>query len=122
MSANRRAPPTAVSPGPSSGHGPSARQPRIAAGGFAALPSPILRAAAGRVAAGWRDELGEAVDAAHVSELLALGASAAGRQQATPAAPGDERTRSNLGRRLLELLRAGGVGGRSEPDNTDSHI
>jgi len=122
MSVNRRVTPPAVSPGPSSGHGPSARQPRIAAGGFAALPSPILRAAAGRVAAGWRDELGEAVDAAHVSELLALVASAVDRQQATPAAPVDERTRSNLGRRLLELLRAEVVRGWSEHDNTDSHI
>ena len=106
MSVNRRVTPPAVSPGLSSGHGPSTHQPRIAAGGFAALPSPILRAAAGRVAAGWRDELGEAVDAAHVSELLALVASAVDRQQATPAAPVDERTRSNLGRRL----RRGGAG------------
>jgi len=122
MSANRRVTPTAVSPGPSSGHGPSARQPRIAAGGFAALPSPILRAAAGRVVAGWRDELGEAVDAEHVSELLALVASAVDRHQASPAAPVDERTRSNLGRRLLELLRAEVVRGWSEHDHTDSHI
>src|SRR3989442_6559135 len=122
MSANRRVTPTAVPPGPSSGTGPSARQPRIAAGGFAALPSPILRAAAGRVAAGWRDELGEAVDAEHVRELLALIASAVDQQQASPAAPVDERTRSNLGRRLLELLRAEVVRGWSEHDNTDSHI
>src|SRR3989442_9846904 len=98
MSANRRVTPTAVSPGPSSGHGPSARQPRIAAGGFAALPSPILRAAAGRVVAGWRDELGGAVDAAAVRGLLALIATAGDHQQVSPAGPGDERTRSNLGR------------------------
>src|SRR2546427_795284 len=122
MSVNRRVTPPAVSPGPGPGHGPSGRQPRNAAGGFAALPSPILRAAAGRVAAGWRDELGEAVDAEHVRELLALIASAVDQQQASPAAPVDERTRSNLGRRLLELLRAEVVRGWTEHDNTDSHI
>src|SRR3989454_12645600 len=121
MSVNRRVTPPAVSAGLSPGHGPTGRQPRNAAGGFAALPSPILRAAAGRVAAGWRDELGEAVDAEQVRELLALVATAVDHQQVSPAA-GAGRTRSNLGRRLLALLRAEVVRGWSEHDNTDSHI
>src|SRR2546425_7474197 len=99
MSVNRRVTPPAVSAGLSPGHGPTGRQPRNAAGGFAALPSPILRAAAGRVAAGWRGEVGEAGDPAHVGELPALVPRPVGHPQASPAPPADQRTRPHPGPR-----------------------
>src|SRR3989442_6326631 len=101
MSVNRRVTPPAVSAGPSPGHGPTGRQPRNAAGGVAALPSPILPAAAGRVAAGWRGQLGEAGGPAPGSELLAPGAGARGHPEGRPGPAGGQAAPRQPGRGLL---------------------
>src|SRR5713101_7211000 len=79
---------------------------RDSAGWSAPICSDVLRSAARRVIARRRDEIDSAAHADEVTELLVLVASSVSELQASPDAPLDERMRSTLGRRLLELLRA----------------
>jgi signal transduction histidine kinase len=66
----------------------------------------VLRCAARRVMALQRDEIGDAISTDEVRELLVLVASSLLELRVNPNAPLDDRMRSTLGRRLLELLRA----------------
>ncbi len=66
--------------------------------------SGLLRNAARRVEAQWRDSLGDAIDAQEVSEyLVAIVMALAGQDQGEPV---ERKLQSILGRRLLELFRA----------------
>ena len=93
------------SPSPSSYHA-VLRPDRLAA-----VPSPLLEAAARRVVAAWENEYGEVSDGI-VEALVAL-ALTVHRQQAGTPGPIDAAARSTLGDRLLELLRAEVVEGWS---------
>ena len=74
---------------------------------FAPITAPLLRAAAERVAASWKDESGEALNAAEVATVLTtLAVAIEQRQSNSPHTPIDATAASVLGRRLLELLRA----------------
>src|SRR5207244_5446155 len=77
----------------------------------AAVPSPLLEAAARRVVAAWESEYGEVSDG--IVEALAALALTVHRQQAGVPGPIDAAARSTLGERLLELLRAEVVEGWS---------
>jgi signal transduction histidine kinase len=86
------------------------------------IPSPLLRAAAHRVAAAVRHEPGNSLDPQQVEELLVLLATVVHRRQADADAPIDERARSAVGRRLLKLLHAEVVWEASQNGNADSQI
>lgn len=85
-----------------------------------AIPRPILQDAARRVAATWRYEHGDAVERDQVAELLVVVARLVHEEERRPGAPIDERARSSLGRRLLELLRAEVVRGWSGSGGGDA--
>jgi signal transduction histidine kinase len=73
---------------------------------FARISRPLLRAAAERVAARWKDESGESLNADEVRAVLTALAVAVEQRHARSDQPADPSTGSVLGRRLLELLRA----------------
>ena len=77
-----------------------------AADPFARISRPLLRAAAERVAAHWKDESGEALNTDEVHAVLGHLAVAVGQRHARSDQPVDAAAASVLGRRLLELLRA----------------
>ena len=81
--------------------------------GLLAIARASLRDGARRVAASWHYEHGDAVERDQVAELLVLIAQAVDAEERRPGGPIDERARSSLGRRLLELLRAEVVRGWS---------
>ncbi|HEX9486060.1 MAG TPA: HAMP domain-containing sensor histidine kinase [Gemmatimonadales bacterium] len=85
---------------------PRIHRERDSGGWSAPIRSDVLRSAARRVIARRRDEIGDAAQAEEVTELLVLVAASVVELQASSDAPLDERMRSTLGRRLLELLRA----------------
>jgi signal transduction histidine kinase len=70
------------------------------------IPSQVLQTAARCVVTTWRNEHGDAVDSDEVVDLLALLAAAVEAERTNRGGSIDERIRSSLGRRLLELLRA----------------
>jgi signal transduction histidine kinase len=73
---------------------------------LAVVPSPILQAAARRVAVAYERECGETARAPEVAEVVVALALAVHRRQTDPHAPIDQRLRTALGQRLLELLHA----------------
>ena len=75
-------------------------------GPFTRISRPLLRAAAERVAANWKDESGESLNADEVRAVLTALAVAVEQRHARSDQPADASTGSVLGRRLLELLRA----------------
>lgn len=102
-------PPQRATPNPSrpaSSHDGAYPQPRAARGAFLSIPSQVLEAAARRVVTQWREEVGDLPDHRDVTEMMSLVATAVHQRQTDPDAPVDERTRSTLGRGLLERLRA----------------
>jgi signal transduction histidine kinase len=92
--------------GSASVHNRSTSRLRRGPEGPGALSSPLLEAAARRVATQWGGLPGDGADREEVTELLALLANGVHLRQTDAAAPVDQRLCSVLGRRLLDLLRA----------------
>jgi len=82
------------------------RQRAATPSGLARITHALMRAAAERVAASWRNDRGDAHHTGEVIELLEILATAVATRDAGAATPVSQRASSTLGRRLLELLRA----------------
>jgi signal transduction histidine kinase len=100
----------------------SLTQSRIEREVFGPTSFHALHAAACHVAVRWRRDVGDTAGADEVAELLLLLEAGVLRVQADPDAVLDERLRSALGRRLLDLLRVEVVLGWSENGVDDSAL
>jgi K+-sensing histidine kinase KdpD len=89
---------------------------------FVRTPLTALHAAARQVAVRWRHDVGDTPGADEVAELVRLLEAGVHHALASPNAVVDERTRSALGRRLLDLLRVEIVKGWSESGVADSAL
>jgi len=105
---------------PVSPHNSTFAQPRVSRPTLIGVPSHVLDAASRRVAAQWRQEVGDPSEIRDVTEVLGHLTTAVQQRQTAADAPVDERTRSTLGRRLLELLRAEVVRGWAENGVADT--
>ena len=79
--------------------------PRLECGGPVGVPPAILQAAARQVVAQWRRDLGDPPASAAVADLMVILAASILETQITSAPVIDQRAHTDLGRRLLELLR-----------------
>ena len=105
---------------PVSPHNSTFGQTRVSRPTLVGVPSHVLDAASRRVAAQWREEVGDPSEIRDVTETLGHLTTAVYQRQTAADAPVDERTRSTLGRRLLELLRAEVVRGWAENGVADT--
>ncbi|MGH7606130.1 MAG: sensor histidine kinase, partial [Gemmatimonadales bacterium] len=99
--------------------------PALECTGKDCLPCTVLNAAAERLVARWmhRPRSTTAGEVAEVLKVLIAAVHTAGRDGGAPAAPAaDERSRTTLGRRLLELLRAEVVTGWPEFRVADAEL
>jgi signal transduction histidine kinase len=85
-------------------------------------PAYALRTAARQVAIRWRREVGDTPGVDEVAQLLLLIEAGVQQAHASPTAAVDDRVRSALGRRLLDLLRAEIVRGWTEHGVADSAL
>ena len=96
-------PPVDATPATRRGRRPYRKQSE--ADPFGVVASPVLQAAARRVVAAWRDEMGDPVPLENVVSLVMLLATGVHNQQVGSEAQIDPRVNSALGRRLLDVLR-----------------
>ena len=109
-------------PIPTPGRGRLLPHSRVERGAGAPNASQALHAASRRVAVRWRREIGDTPGATDVAELLLLLEVGVLEAQGNPDAVLDERVRSVLGRRLLDLLRMEIVLGWSESGVADAAL
>ncbi|HEV8265441.1 MAG TPA: HAMP domain-containing sensor histidine kinase [Gemmatimonadales bacterium] len=86
------------------------------------IPSRVLHGAAHEVAARWRRDVGDTPGADEVAELLVLLEAAVHQAQGNPDAAIDDRVRSPLGRRLLDLVRVEVVRGWAANGVADAEL
>jgi signal transduction histidine kinase len=104
------------------GSSPSTAVPRVECGDTSCIPCSVLTSAGARLIAQWSHRP-RSTTPAEVAELLAMLTEGAHRAHASGAVLTlDERARSTLGRRLLELLRAEVLRGWKEHGAADSAL